>query len=99
GQPSGTDFKFASHTPNNVAENQRWKKDHSWENIHDWDFPMLPKRFIESSCLKCHHQVTDLIATNHKEEAPKLLRGYNLIRENGCFGCHEIAGTKKGQSV
>src|SRR5205085_4708008 len=24
--------------------------------------------------------------------APKLMAGYNLIRQNGCFGCHEING-------
>src|SRR5207237_7949693 len=29
----------------------------------------------------------------------KLLRGYNLVRENGCFGCHEIAGMKSGRAV
>ena len=35
----------------------------------------------------------------NKEEAPKLLRGFNLVRENGCFGCHEIAGIKSGREV
>ena len=24
--------------------------------------------------------------------APKLMAGFNLIRENGCYGCHEING-------
>ena len=60
---------------------------------------MLPIAFIESSCLKCHHQVTDLYSPNNRNEAPKLLRGYNLIRENGCFGCHEIQGRKEGRQV
>ena len=60
---------------------------------------MLPQRFVESGCLKCHHQVTDLIRDGSKVEAPKLLRGYNLVRENGCFGCHEIAGIKGGRPV
>src|SRR5262249_53050262 len=63
------------------------------------DYPMLSKRFVEPSCLKCHHQVTDLIRNGVKEEAPKLLRGYNLIREAGCFGCHEIAGQMRGRPV
>ena len=27
------------------------------------------------------------------------MRGYNLVRENGCFGCHEIAGMKGGRSI
>ena len=59
---------------------------------------MLSSRFVESSCVKCHHQVTDLIRHGSKEEAPKLLRGYNLVSENGCFGCHEIAGIKGGRA-
>src|SRR5262249_42662924 len=29
----------------------------------------------------------------------KVLRGYNLVREFGCFGCHEIAGFKNGREV
>src|SRR5262249_31688411 len=69
------------------------------EPFHDWEFPMLPARFIESSCIKCHHLVTDLVRYGSREEAPKVLRGYNLVRENGCFGCHEISGTKSGKQV
>ncbi|MCI0457151.1 MAG: c-type cytochrome [Gemmataceae bacterium] len=99
GQGSATDFYWASHTPNTPAQQQQWQKEHGWGSVHHWDFPMSPRRFVESSCLKCHHQVTDLITDGNKHEAPKLLRGYNLIRENGCFGCHEIAGTKDGKPI
>ena len=60
---------------------------------------MLAERFQEASCVKCHHQMTDLITNGVKEEAPKLLKGYDLVRDNGCFGCHEIAGMKGGRSV
>src|SRR5262249_54469672 len=90
-----------------------WKKEHGWAPSHFWDFPMLPQRFVESSCLKCHHEVTDLLKEANKVESrtnpdetgkivrkqvpgpgAKLVHGYNLIRENGCFGCHEISGLK-----
>src|SRR5262249_27589546 len=54
---------------------------------------------IESSCVKCHHDLTGLVRYGNKEEAPKLLKGYNLVRENGCFGCHEISGQKGGRSI
>ena len=47
---------------------------------------MLPKRFIESSCLKCHHQVTDI------PQAKKLQAGYQRIVKYGCTGCHTIGG-------
>src|SRR6266545_12107 len=99
GQGSGTEFKWASHTPNDSKQLKEWKKNLGWESIHFWDFPMLPKRFVEASCLKCHHQVTDLITSGNRQEAPKLFRGYNLIRENGCFGCHEIPGKKNGVPI
>jgi cbb3-type cytochrome oxidase cytochrome c subunit len=99
GQGSSTDFLHAAHTPNSGPQLERWEKDHEWEIAEFWDYPMLASRFVEASCLKCHHQVTDLIRYGSKEEAPKLLRGFNLIRENGCFGCHEISGQKSGRPV
>lgn len=99
GQPSGTDFSFSSHTPNSSPEKDRWVHQHDWKSIHDWEFPMLPKRFMEASCVQCHHQMTDLISSENRNEAPKLLQGYNLVRENGCFGCHEIHGQKGGRSI
>jgi mono/diheme cytochrome c family protein len=99
GQGSATGFFFASHTPNDSKAEERWRDDHGWKANHDWEFPMKPRRFREAECLKCHHQVTDLIREGNKIEAPKLVRGYNLVRENGCFGCHEIAGIKGGRSV
>jgi mono/diheme cytochrome c family protein len=99
GQGSATDFYNASHSPNDAEQAKKWKHEHDWASNHFWDFPMLPSRFVESSCLKCHHEVTDLISSDNKNEAPKLLRGYNLVRELGCFGCHEIAGIKNGKRV
>ncbi|MBI3409518.1 MAG: c-type cytochrome [Planctomycetes bacterium] len=99
GQGSSTSFTLASHTPNDAALKERWEKEHDWFLNHDWEFPMRPQRFVESGCLKCHHQVTDLIGSDNRNEAPKLLRGYNLIKENGCFGCHEIAGKKAGKQI
>jgi mono/diheme cytochrome c family protein len=99
GQGSSTTFVLADHSPNNAKTKENWEKNYHWESSPDWDFPMLPKRFIESTCLKCHHQVTDLVRHANQVEAPKLVRGYNLVRENGCFGCHEISGTKAGREI
>ena len=95
GQGSATAFKFASHTPNDPATRKRWRHDYGWFRNHHWDFPMLPNRFAESRCLKCHHDVTDLEPSERFRDppAPKLLAGYHLVRQNGCFGCHEIKGT------
>ena len=98
GQGSGTDFKWASHSPNNdesdPEQSKRWKERYGWFNNHHWIYPMFPKRFAESACLKCHHNVVELEPSERFLEAPapKVTQGYHLIRKYGCFGCHEING-------
>jgi mono/diheme cytochrome c family protein len=99
GQGSATDFLLASHTPANALQEHNWNEEYGWKANHFWDYPMLSSRFVESSCLKCHHQVTDLVRHGSKEEAPKLLHGFFLVREMGCFGCHEISGIKSNREV
>src|SRR5579864_3291045 len=99
GQGSATAFFEASHSPNNSTSMERWEEVYGWKSNHFWDYPMLSHRFVESSCLKCHHQVTDLVREGVRQEAPKLLKGYNLVRELGCFGCHEISGLKSGRRI
>lgn len=94
GQGSATQFKWASHTPNTPAQAEEWHRDHGWFNNHNWLFPMTPKRFNESLCLKCHHDVVELAASDRFPDppAPKLLAGHHTIEKFGCFGCHEING-------
>jgi mono/diheme cytochrome c family protein len=109
GQGSATEFNLSSHTPNDTPQENRWMTIHHWESNHYWDFAMLPKRFLESGCVKCHYHVTDLLPDGNKMEvrdgnkldAPgaKVVLGYNLVRENGCFGCHDIPGIKGGRWV
>jgi cbb3-type cytochrome oxidase cytochrome c subunit/peptidoglycan hydrolase CwlO-like protein len=86
GQGSGTDFTFASHTPDSIKQGEEWTEEHGWQNWHFWDFPMMPDRFIESGCLKCHTQVTDI------PQAAKLQAGFQRITKFGCTGCHAIGG-------
>src|SRR4029434_8945307 len=94
GQGSATEFKFASHSPNTQDQANQWAKEYGWCDNHHWIFPMNPKRFVESSCLKCHHEVVELEASEKYAEspAPKVVHGYQLMRKYGCFGCHEING-------
>jgi cbb3-type cytochrome oxidase cytochrome c subunit len=86
GQGSGTDFTLASHTPDSLKQAEEWHKEHGWHSFHFWDFPMLQKKFTESSCLKCHHEVTDV------PQAKQLQAGYQRIVRYGCTGCHTIGG-------
>ncbi|MCX7402818.1 MAG: hypothetical protein NTY87_06890 [Planctomycetia bacterium] len=94
GQGSATSFQWSSHTPNTPKQAHEWHSEHRWSNNHHWIFPMQPERFEESSCLQCHHQVVDLEPSERFPEppAPKLVEGYHLIRQYGCYGCHEING-------
>jgi hypothetical protein len=63
GQGSATSFTWASHTPDNEADRSRWRHEHGWFGNEFWPEPMLPARFAESACLKCHHHVVDLAAS------------------------------------
>jgi mono/diheme cytochrome c family protein len=94
GQGSATAFKWASHTPNDPFQADKWKQEYGWFDNHHWIFPMYPKRFSESLCLKCHHEVTELEPSERFPDppAPKLVEGFRLIQQFGCFGCHEING-------
>jgi cytochrome c551/c552/cbb3-type cytochrome oxidase cytochrome c subunit len=94
GQGSATEFKWASHTPDDAHQARDWSRKYGWFDNHHWIFPMTPERFIESNCLKCHHEVVELEPSERFPEppAPKLVQGYRLISQYGCYGCHEIAG-------
>ncbi len=56
--------------------------------------PMYPQKFAEAACLKCHHEVVDLEPSPKFPDppAPTVVKGYELVRNYGCFGCHEING-------
>ncbi|MEQ8785875.1 MAG: c-type cytochrome [Pirellulaceae bacterium] len=111
GQGSATDFKWASHSPNTPKQGKEWAQEYGWFDNHHWIYPMYPERFSESSCIKCHHQVTELegqlITADGgrpadrflEEPAPKLMHGYNLVRKYGCFGCHEVNGYGADRTV
>ncbi len=94
GQGSATDFKWASHTPDNQSQAETWTKEQGWFDNPHWIFPMYAKRFTESTCLKCHHEVVELESSEKfpVAPAPRVAHGYQLIRKYGCFGCHEVNG-------
>lgn len=102
GQGSATAFRWAAHTPNDPLQREQWRREYGWVSnhyatlgiTHLWDFPMYPQRFVESSCIRCHHDVVELYPSERFPDppAPKLVDGYELIKTFGCFGCHEING-------
>ncbi|MBX9788331.1 MAG: hypothetical protein K2Y37_05405 [Pirellulales bacterium] len=94
GQGNATTFQWASHSPNSELQREEWSRVHGYHFNHDWWFPMFPKRFAESTCLKCHHDLGELEPSARFPEPPaaKLMEGFHLVRQYGCFGCHEING-------
>ncbi len=94
GQGSATAFKWASHSPNDPFQEAEWRRDYGWFDNHHWIYPMTPNRHNESLCLKCHHDVSELKPSERFPDppAPKLVKGFELIQDLGCYGCHEING-------
>ena len=92
---SATSFAYASHTPNTTEQAKQWAMEHGWFANPHWILPMYPQRFAESACLRCHHDVIELgpsRSTFPEPPAPKVLAGFNLIKDYGCYGCHEVSG-------
>jgi mono/diheme cytochrome c family protein len=48
-----------------------------------WEQPILPARYVESSCGQCHEQ--PLTGT------PQLNKGRDMLARDGCVHCHKVA--------
>jgi len=48
-----------------------------------WDKPVLPNRYVESSCGQCH-------INENLELTPTLNRGRTLINDYNCIACHDL---------
>ena len=88
GRGRGTDFTSSTHTPNSPEQRVEWEEKYDWHEMHYWLKPMLPVKYSEASCLKCHQDEA------HIAQADKLNMGLTLIEKNGCNGCHTIESLK-----
>ena len=82
GRSRGTSFVSSSHTPNTPEQKHEWEEKYNWEKIHHWLQPMLPTRYTQASCFKCHTNTSDLAG------AEKINLGLTLVDRSGCNGCH-----------
>ena len=75
GRGRGTNFISSAHSPNNPEMGERWEKALEWHPLHHWDTPMLPMKYVEASCLKCHSNSIPI------KDSPKLALGMiqNLV--------------------
>jgi cytochrome c2 len=85
GVGSAVGFNSCAHVPDDEAEAKRWKREYDWSQPEDVDNPMLPLKYAQASCLKCHG------TQEHIDFAPKLDRGRELMVTRGCVGCHKVA--------
>ena len=61
---------------------------------------MFPKHLVEASCIRCHHEVTELAQSDKfGNSAPKVVEGHQLMSNYGCFGCHEVNGYDGKRSI
>ena len=82
GRSRGTSFVSSSHTPNTPEQKHEWEEKYNWKKIHHWLQPMLPTRYTQASCFKCHTNTSDLAG------AEKINLGLTLVDRSGCNGCH-----------
>ena len=57
------------------------------ESTLAWEQPILPTRFIQSSCGTCHYA--------NLSQTPQLTRGRELLAELNCQGCHRLRGIER----
>ncbi len=52
-----------------------------------WDYPILPLKYVQSTCALCHD--VEMLKQNGGEI---VAAGEKLFREKGCKGCHKLDG-------
>jgi DMSO reductase family type II enzyme heme b subunit len=50
-----------------------------------WDYPIVPLKYIQSSCAQCHD--FEMLKHNGGEV---VVRSEEMFREKGCMGCHKL---------
>ena len=89
GRDRATSFWSAGHSPVGHAQEAAWKKKYDWEFDRFNETPILPLKFAEGGCYRCHSEEANF------PDAPKLNAGLRLVEGLGCWGCHRIEGLEK----
>ncbi|MDO4558643.1 MAG: hypothetical protein Q4C47_06740, partial [Planctomycetia bacterium] len=78
------------HLPSEVTQRERWTERYGYLRPEPVAEPVVSGVFAESGCLYCHADEGVLVpsAEDPTGPAPELLRGFRLIREYRCAGCH-----------
>ena len=84
GMGQALSFNSCAHVPSSEEQAKAWEKKYGWEQPEGVQSIMLPLKYTEGSCLKCHG------TQEHINFAPKLDRGRELMITRGCVGCHKV---------
>ncbi len=86
GRDRATSFWSAGHSPMDDAQKVAWTKKYDWEFDRFNENPVLPLKYAEAGCYRCHARETNF------PEAPRLDAGMRMVETLGCWGCHRIDG-------
>lgn len=97
GMGPALEFNSCAHVPNDEEQAKLWEEKYDWKQPEGVQSIMLPLKYTEGSCLKCHGTQEQV------NFAPKLDRGRELMITRGCVGCHKVKNleglTKAGPSL
>ena len=54
-------------------------------DVQHWEEPLLRDALVQSSCAQCHGDLAKIEA-----HVPLLMKGQELFRSKGCYGCHTV---------
>jgi mono/diheme cytochrome c family protein len=89
GRDRATSFWSAGHSPESEAQKASWTKKYDWEFDRFNETPVLPLKYAEAGCYRCHASEANF------PEAPTLDAGMRIVEGLGCWGCHRIDGLEK----
>jgi mono/diheme cytochrome c family protein len=89
GRDRASSFWSAGHSPENPKEESRWKRRYAWEFDRFNEMPILPVKYTEAGCYRCHADEANF------RDAPTLDAGMRMVEGLGCWGCHRIEGLEK----
>ncbi|HKF44843.1 MAG TPA: c-type cytochrome [Thermoanaerobaculia bacterium] len=89
GRDRASSFWSAGHSPETSKEETRWKRKYDWEFDKFNEMPILPIKYADAGCYRCHADETNF------PEAPRLDAAMRMVESLGCWGCHRIEGLEK----
>ena len=93
GRGRGTSFVSSVHMPSSDTQKKEWEEKYDWKKMHHWLQPMLPSKYTQAGCFKCHESNPIL------EGGDKLALGLMLIDKSGCNNCHHIETYKSERKI